>query len=51
MVLAVLFQEYGLLFSALVYLAIGIGRALLWAFRAATDDPPPDESSPDPSSP
>ena len=39
MLLGVIFQEYGLLFSALVYLSWGIGRALIWAVRVATDDP------------
>jgi len=39
MVLGVFFQEYGLLFSAIVYMGWGIGRALLWAVRVATDDP------------
>ena len=39
LVLAGVFQERGLLFVAVVYLAIGVGRALAWAFRAATTDP------------
>ena len=38
-ILGIAFQEYGLLFAAIVYLSWGIGRALVWAFRVATDDP------------
>ncbi|GAB5534071.1 MAG: CDP-diacylglycerol--serine O-phosphatidyltransferase [Rubricoccaceae bacterium] len=37
--LGIAFQEYGLLFAAIIYLSWGIGRALVWAFRVATDDP------------
>lgn len=47
--LGVVFQEEGLLASAIVYLGWGIGRALSWAFRVATydadldgEDAPPD---------
>jgi CDP-diacylglycerol--serine O-phosphatidyltransferase len=39
LVLAGIFQERGLLFVAVVYLATGVGRALAWAYRAATTDP------------
>lgn len=39
LVLALIFQEYGLLFAAVVYLGWGLGRALLWAVRVATEDP------------
>lgn len=39
MILAAIFQERGLLFSAVVYLSIGLGRSLAWAVRAATADP------------
>ena len=38
-VLGLVFQEYGLLFSALVYIGWGLGRTLVWAFRVATRDP------------
>ncbi|MEM1115874.1 MAG: CDP-diacylglycerol--serine O-phosphatidyltransferase [Bacteroidota bacterium] len=37
--LGILFQEYGLLVAAVVYLGWGIGGALLWAVRVATEDP------------
>ncbi|MEO0559676.1 MAG: CDP-diacylglycerol--serine O-phosphatidyltransferase [Bacteroidota bacterium] len=37
--LGIVFQEYGLLFAAIVYLCWGIGRALVWAVRVATGDP------------
>ncbi len=43
MLLAAVFQEEGLLFSAVVYLSIGLGRSLRWAVRAATTDPSDDE--------
>ena len=33
------FQEIGLLIAALVYLGIGLGRALVWAVRVATYEP------------
>ncbi len=39
MILAAVFQERGLLFAAVVYLSIGLGRSLAWAVRAATADP------------
>ena len=39
-VLAITLQEYGLLIAAVVYLGWGLGRALLWAVRVATEDPP-----------
>lgn len=42
MLLAAVFQEVGLLFSAVVYLSIGLGRSLRWAVRAATTDPADD---------
>jgi CDP-diacylglycerol---serine O-phosphatidyltransferase len=35
-------QEVGLLITLLVYLGHGIGRALVWAFRTATEDVDPD---------
>ncbi len=38
MVLALIFQEYGLLGAAILYLGWGLGRALLWAVRVATED-------------
>ena len=41
MILGVVFQEEGLLASALIYLGWGLGRALLWAIRVATQDPDP----------
>lgn len=37
-VLLILLQEVGLFVVLLAYIAHGVGRALLWAFRAATDD-------------
>ena len=43
LVLALIFQEYGLLFAAVVYLGWGLGGALLWAVRAATEDPDADD--------
>ena len=39
LLLGAVFQERGLLVAATVYLAIGLGRALGWAVRAATTDP------------
>ena len=42
LVLALIFQEYGLLFAAVLYLGWGLGRALLWAVRVATEDEPDD---------
>jgi CDP-diacylglycerol--serine O-phosphatidyltransferase len=47
LLLGVIFQEEGLLASAIIYLGWGLGRALAWAFRVATadddleDDPAP----------
>ena len=38
-VLGIVFQEEGLLAAALIYLGWGIGRALMWAVRMATQDP------------
>ncbi len=40
LILALIFQEYGLLFAAVIYLGWGLGRALLWAIRVATEDDP-----------
>ena len=37
--LGVVLQEIGLLIAGLVYLSIGLGRALAWAFRVATYEP------------
>lgn len=45
-VLALTLQEYGLLIAAVVYLAWGIGGALLWAVRAATEDPEAEDDGP-----
>lgn len=42
--LLIFLQEVGLLITLLVYLTHGIGRALLWAFRTATEED--DELSP-----
>lgn len=39
LVLGLILQEEGLLVGAVVYLGWGLGRALLWAVRAATSDP------------
>lgn len=39
LLLAITLQEYGLLIAAVVYLGWGLGRALLWAVRVATEDP------------
>ena len=39
LVLALVLQEKGLLIAAVIYLSIGLGRALLWAVHAATTDP------------
>ena len=39
LVLGIVFQEVGLLISALVYLAIGLGKTLGWVYRVATQDP------------
>ncbi len=47
LVLAGVFQERGLLFVAVVYLAIGVGRALRWAFKVATTDPADDPAAVD----
>lgn len=44
MVLALIFQEYGLLFGAVLYLGWGLGRALVWAVRVAIEDPNEDEA-------
>lgn len=38
LLLGVVFQEEGLLASAIIYLGWGLGRALAWAFRVATAD-------------
>ena len=38
LVLGILFQEEGLLAGAVLYLGWGLGRALLWAVRVATED-------------
>ena len=40
MLLGVIFQEIGLLVAAVIYLLWGLGRALLWAVRVATDTEP-----------
>ena len=48
MVLALIFQEYGLLFAAIVYLGWGLGRALMWAVRVATEDPDDEVATPEP---
>ncbi len=39
LLLALVFQEIGLLIAALVYLAIGLGKTLGWVYRVATVDP------------
>ena len=44
LVLALVFQEYGLLAAALIYLFWGLGRAIGWAVQVATD---PDEPMPE----
>ena len=41
LLLGVALQEIGLLIAALVYLCIGIGKALVWAFQVATTDEEP----------
>lgn len=49
--LLIFLQEVGLFITLMAYLAHGIGRALLWAFRTATDESEPDaepEPSPEP---
>ena len=38
MVLGIVFNEEGLLAAAVIYLGWGLGRALLWAVRVATED-------------
>lgn len=48
LVLALTLQEYGLLIAAFVYLGWGIGGALLWAIRVATEDPEADDLEPEP---
>ena len=40
MLLGVIFQEIGLLVAAVIHLLWGLGRALLWAVRVATDTEP-----------
>lgn len=53
-VLVVLFREIGLFITIFVYLGHGVGRALWWAFRTATEEPePPDDHplAPEPPSP
>lgn len=39
LVLGLILQEEGLLVGAVIYLGWGLGRALLWAVRVATEDP------------
>ncbi len=41
LVMGIVAQERGLLAAAVIYLLIGLGRALVWAVRVATTDPPP----------
>lgn len=41
--LAITLQEYGLLIAAAIYLGWGLGRALVWAVRVATEDPAEDD--------
>lgn len=49
LLLGVVFQEKGLLASAIIYLGWGLGRALVWAFRIATEDESASDSpAPDP---
>ena len=43
LLLGLVFQEEGLLVGAVIYLGWGLGRALLWAVRVATED---EESDP-----
>ena len=45
LVLGLVFQEEGLLVGAVIYLGWGLGRALLWAVRAATAD---EDEAPEP---
>ncbi|MBC12566.1 MAG: CDP-diacylglycerol--serine O-phosphatidyltransferase [Rhodothermaceae bacterium] len=48
MLLGVIFQEIGLLVAAVIYLLWGLGRALLWAVRVATDTEPLADADADP---
>ena len=53
LLLGAVFQERGLLAAAVIYLLIGLGRALLWAVRVATTAGPDEDEavaseSPDP---
>ena len=45
LLLAVVLQEIGLLIAAVVYLAMGLGKTLHWAFEAAMSEPDPPEAA------
>jgi CDP-diacylglycerol---serine O-phosphatidyltransferase len=51
LLLVIFLQEVGILISLVGYLTHGIGRALLWAVRTATEDPDPSEPLDEPAEP